>query len=155
MSTRTLVVCVGNALAGDDAAGCLVFEALRGTSLDPGSRIELLALAGIELVEQLAGEDKLIVVDAVHLGATIGTIHLVDWRELPAARPAISAHGVGLREALEVTRLLYPERLPREALLLGIEGRNFDELGTAASAEVVDAVTRAAQILRAQIGCEP
>jgi hydrogenase maturation protease len=84
----------------------------------------------------------------VQLGAAPGTVHVVRWSELPAPDGAVSAHGIGVREAVEVTRLIFPERAPRNALLVGIEGQQFDRLGEPMSPQVADAIPRAvAQVL--------
>lgn len=145
---RALVVCIGNSLVADDAAGGEVHRALASAELPPGVTLRWLATGGMNLVDELAGEDLLIVVDAVQLGAAPGTVHVKRWTDLPAPDGAVSAHGIGVREAVEVTRLLFPERAPRDALLVGIEGRQFDRLGEPMSPQVADAIPRAvAQVL--------
>jgi hydrogenase maturation protease len=151
-----LVVCVGNALVGDDAVGCAVHAALAARPLPSGVRLELLALGGLRLLDLLEGEARLVVVDAVQLGAPAGTVHLLRWAELPPPTTATTSHGVGLREAMEVGRRLSPERMPGEALLVGIEGRVFDEVGGAMTPAVAAAVERAAALaLAAAAGAAP
>jgi len=126
MST-VLVVCVGNSLVGDDGVGPAVFEALSSVTLPESVRSELLGVGGISLLEQLEGESLLIVVDAVELGSPTGTIHVLDWDDLPGPTGApISAHDLGIRDALEIGRRVCPERLPLSVRLVGIEGRGFE-----------------------------
>jgi len=145
---RALVVCIGNSLVADDAVGGEVHRALAAIALPPGVTLRWLATGGMNLVDELAGEDLLIVVDAVQFGTTPGTVHVRRWTELPAPDGAVSAHGIGVREAVDVIRLLFPERAPRDALLVGIEGRQFDRLGEPLSPQVADAIPRAvAQVL--------
>lgn len=141
MNKRILVVCIGNELVADDGVGWTVFQALQKCLLPERVRLTFLGLGGIDLLEELDGEDLLVVVDAVQLGAQPGTVHRLGWQELPQApgRP-VSGHGIGVREALEIGARLYPQRLPRETLLLGIEGRCFDRLGQGLSPEVASAV---------------
>ncbi len=138
---KSLVACVGNDLIADDAAGCAVFERLQGESLPAGTRVELLGVGGLGLLEQLAGEPLLIVVDAVQFGAPVGTVHVLDWEQLPLAkRPAASVHGIGVREAIDIGRQLEPDRCPEQVLVVGIEGACFDEIGKAMSPAVADAI---------------
>lgn len=142
--TRTLIVCLGNALAADDGAGAAVFTVFERSRLPEGTRLHFLGLGGINLLEELAGEERLIVVDAVQLGAPPGTVHVLSWEQLPslALRP-VSGHGIGIREAVEVGRKLYPERMAQEIYLVGIEGQCFDQLTERLTAEVAAAIPAA------------
>lgn len=145
-----LVVCIGNSLVGDDAAGCAVFDALSELPAPPsGVRLYSLGLGGIALLDVVAGEELLIAVDAVSFGAPAGTIHVLDWDRIPQARgQAVSVHGIGLREAVEVGTMICPERMPRRVLLIGIEGTAFEGLGSPMTREVRDAVPVAAKIIQ-------
>ena len=104
----------------------------------------LLGLGGMDLLGEIDGEELLIVVDAVQLGSAPGTVHLLSWEQLPAmaARP-VSGHGIGVREAIEVARRLYPEKVPAKIFLVGIEGACFDQLGTGLTEDVAAAVPAA------------
>src|SRR5574340_471627 len=142
---RALVACVGNSLAGDDAAGAAVYDRLARRPA-PGVRLAYMGLGGISLLEHLGGEPLLVVVDAVQFGAAPGSVHVLPLAKVPAADgPAVSAHGIGLREALEVGSLLYPGEMPHEAVLVGIEGRCFDALGARMTQAIARAVPRAAR----------
>lgn len=149
MATAT-VLCIGNALAGDDGAGAAVYQELRERQLPAGVRLKFLGLGGIDLLEELTGENVLVVVDAVQLGAACGRVHVLAWNQLPAmtVRP-VSGHGIGVKEAIEVGRRLYPERMPEKIWLVGIEGQCFDQLGVKLSPEVSASVPTAAdEVLR-------
>jgi len=79
-----------------------------------------------------------------------GFVHVLDWQAIPALGPRpVSGHGIGIREAIEVGRRLYPERIPTNIYLIGIEGKCFNQLGQRLSPEVAAAVPRAVdQLLR-------
>lgn len=142
-ATQALVVCIGNELVADDAVGHAVFTQLAAQGLPGNVRLEYCGVGGIALLELLTGQEELmIVVDAVQLGDPIGTVRLWSWDELPVLEgsSAISAHGIGLKDTLVIGRTLYPERMPRQILLVGVEGRCFDQLGSAMSPEVAAAV---------------
>jgi hydrogenase maturation protease len=129
---RTLVVGVGNAARGDDAAGLLAARRLGGVELegDPST-----------LVDLLDGADEAVVIDAVRSGAAPGTVHrFVVGDAPPAAMPrGASTHLLGLAEALELARVL--GRLPRRATVYGIEGSRF-AVGDAVSPAVAAAIDR-------------
>jgi len=149
--TSTLVCCIGNELVADDAVGCAVYEALRTQSLPPSTTLTYLALGGLNLLDRLEGDERaLIVVDAVHFGAPPGTVHCLEWDQLPLpVGAAVSAHALGLREAIEVGQLICPGKLPPTIVLVGIEGRCFDQLGAPMTPETAAAVEPAAQRVRA------
>jgi hydrogenase maturation protease len=146
---RSLVLCVGNDLVADDAVGCHVYDRLQSSALPPGTRVKLLGLGGLSILDHLEGEENLIVVDAVSFGAPAGTVHLLAWDDLPGvyATP-VSLHGIGLREAIEVGKRLTPEAMPQRVWLIGIEGHCFDLVGEPPSPEVVAAVGPAVDQVR-------
>lgn len=144
-SSRVLVICIGNALAADDGAGSAVYEELRRSRLPDGVRLLFLGLGGVDILEHLDGEEALLVVDAVQLGGEPGTVHVLDWTDIPEMGPRpVSGHGIGVREAIELGKRLYPEKMPQKISLVGIEGLCFDQLGVDLTDKVREAVPRAA-----------
>jgi len=149
----TLVVCIGNELVADDAVGYEVFRTLQGMELPAAARLEYVGVGGIALLDRLTGdEDGMIVIDAVQFGAPAGTIHCLSWDELPeSGNAAISAHGIGLRETIEVGRMLCPEKLPQSILLVGIEGRCSNQMREFMTPATADAVQGAAECVKQQV----
>jgi hydrogenase maturation protease len=143
--STALVVCLGNDLVADDGAGCAVFERLNASELPVGTRLVRLGLGGLALLEYLQTDSLLVVVDAVQLGAKVGTVHVMGWEDLPrAVGAAVSSHGIGIREALDVAGILQPETMPLRVVLVGIEGACFDQLGGPLTPQVAIAVEEAA-----------
>ena len=148
-----LVVCAGNDLAADDGAGLAVCDRLSRERLPEEVVIERAGCIGIGLLDRLNGQRLLVVVDAVRFGALPGTVHVLDWVSLPgAAQAAVSAHGLHLREAVEVARRLDPASAPRRAVLVGIEGSCFDRLGAGLTPAVAAAVEGAARAVLRLVG---
>ena len=147
---RVLIVCIGNELAADDGVGRAVYELLLEQPLPDKVRLTFLGLGGIDLLEELAGEELLIVVDGVQLGSPAGTVHRLGWDQLPATSPRpVSGHGIGIREALGIGTILYPERVPQNIYLVGIEGSCFNRLGGGLTAAVARAVPEAVAVIMA------
>jgi hydrogenase maturation protease len=139
------VVCVGNRLRGDDAAGLEVASHLRGTL--PGD-VEITEREGEPtlLIDAWDGADALWVVDAVSSGSGPGTVHRLDAgeRPLPPDPFRASTHHVSLAETIELARVL--GRLPARTIVYGIEAASF-AIGepltpavAAAAATVADAI---------------
>lgn len=151
----TIVICIGNALAADDGAGWAVYKKLSESRVPSGVRLKFLGLGGIDLLDELEGEEQLIVVDAVQFGEKPGTVHTLGWDELPVTemRP-VSGHGIGIREAVEVGRKLSPHKIPNHIILVGVEGECFDQLREELSPAVAVAIPLAVREVQRLLGLE-
>ncbi len=144
--SRVLVACIGTDLVADDGVGPAVYERLAAGPLPAGVRIALLGVGGLSLLDALRGERILLVVDAVRFGAPPGTIHVLDWETIPGAPGLpVTAHGIGVREAIDIGRLIGDRRVPDKVTLVGVEGRRFDGIGEPMGPEVAAAVPPAAR----------
>jgi hydrogenase maturation protease len=153
-----LVIGVGNAARGDDAAGPLAASRLAEAS-QPGVNVRALGGEAGELIEAWRGREAVILIDAVVTGqAPAGTIHRWDASDrMPAVEfRQTSSHAFGLGQAIELARAL--GRLPRRVIVYGVEGTRFG-LGdpptpavTTAVQEVVQAVRREAERLLKETG---
>jgi hydrogenase maturation protease len=100
----------------------------------------------MDLLDELDGEELLIVVDAVQFGAQPGSVHLLDWESIPTTeiRP-VSGHGIGVKEALQVCGKLYPEKAAARVYLVGVEGKCFDQVGAGLTPEVLEGLPAAVE----------
>lgn len=152
MKGEVLIVCIGNDLVADDGVGHAIYYELRRRELATTTRLRLLGLGGMAMLGEFEGERLLIVVDAVQFGAQPGTIHVLGWDDLPESTSHVSCHGIGIREAIEVSQRLYPEKTPEQVYLVGLEGICFDQLGGGLSPEVAANVTAAASVVEELVG---
>lgn len=122
--TRTIVIGVGNALRGDDAAGVAVAERLR-TRVPEGVEVVACDEEPSRLMEAWEGADRVVLVDSVSSGAEPGTLHRFDADDdaIPARTFRSSTHAIGIAETIELARAL--GRLPRRVRVYGIEGGGF------------------------------
>lgn len=141
---RTIIVCIGNELIADDAVGFEIYNRLAGC----GVRLEYCSVGGIDMLPLLDGETDMVVVDAVQFGTVPGTVHVIPWDSLPRSSSAISAHGLGLRETIEIGAILYPQQMPERITLVGVEGRCFNRTREFMTAEVQDAIDTAVLAVR-------
>lgn len=121
---QTLVVGIGNAWRGDDAAGLLVAHALRARELPD---VTVVDAAGVDtdLIDLWQDAGRVILVDAVVSGAAPGTVHCFDLShdDLPATHAFCSTHALDLAAVVELARVL--DRLPAELWVFGIEATDF------------------------------
>jgi len=135
---EVLVIGVGNALRGDDAAGMLAVKLMRERN-SPSIYVTEHDGEGASLMETWTGERTVIVVDAAWSDSPPGTIERFDATQqpLPGKLFQRSTHAFGLHEAVELSRAL--NRLPRRLIIYGIRAKSF-EIGAPMSDHVEKAV---------------
>ncbi|WP_163648790.1 hydrogenase maturation protease [Modicisalibacter sp. 'Wilcox'] len=146
---RTLVIGIGNPERGDDAAGLAVAAWLAGRL--PES-VAILTHDGeaTSLLTLLGQASAVYLVDACVSGVPAGTIRRFDVTAAPLPREsfAVSTHGLGLADAIELARAL--DQLPAPSVVYAIEGRTF-EPGASLSPAVGEAIARVGDRLRAEL----
>ncbi|MDW8104612.1 MAG: hydrogenase maturation protease [Armatimonadota bacterium] len=135
---NTLLIGVGNPYRQDDAAGIAVVRRLRQR---PPKQVDCMECPGdlTTLIETWRGYEKVIVVDAMSSGRSVGEVVRFDLSQqpLPTDVRFFSTHAMGLGEVIELARRL--QRLPPQLVVYGIEGKHFGE-GEGLSPEVAKAV---------------
>lgn len=143
--TNVVVIGIGNLYRSDDAAGRVVAQKLRSESLD---RVRILEESGegASLMDAWRDAEFVILIDAVHSGATPGTVHRLDAkaRPIPSNFFHCSTHAFSVAEAVELARAL--GQLPPRLIVYGIEGKDFTS-GEGLSPEVADAAEQVAKTI--------
>jgi hydrogenase maturation protease len=145
--SRAVVIGVGNALRGDDAAGLHVARRLRGRGL-PG--VHEASGETASLMELWQGAEVVLLADAAQSGAAAGSVSRLDVSEraLPAAFLHCSTHAFGVAEAVELARSL--GTLPPRVIVFGIEGAGFEH-DAALSPAVEAGVAKAVEMIVAEL----
>jgi len=134
---------------GDDQAGWQAIAILERRPGLPGRFVKI--TEGTQLIDELLGCRRLIVVDASRGGPLIGAITRFAWPDPGIIRyHNHSSHSVGLCNALELAERL--GRLPPNVEVFGIEIRSYRPLDEI-SAEVAQSVAEVAEIVAAEL-CE-
>jgi hydrogenase maturation protease len=95
------VLCLGNPWHGDDGFGHHVFRRLQDLhGLPAGVELVDAGVAGLNALRWLDGCAKAVFVDAVHVGARVGTVHRLDASELEPPGDELSLHELGLASML-------------------------------------------------------
>lgn len=149
MTSPLVVIGFGNRLRGDDGAGLVVAEHLRGRL--PAATVLELETVPLDLFTRWTAESEVVLVDAALGGSAPGTVHRFDAREepLPAELFRLSTHAGGLAEAVELARAL--SCLPARLVVFAIEGATFEH-GARISEAVARAVLRVASCVSAECG---
>lgn len=150
--TRHILVGVGNELRGDDAAGLQVARRVR--QLATGRRLREAEIWESDadvtrLLEAFTCGSDVVLVDAVAPDGHPGRITCWSVDSLLQQRPALSSHGLGVLEAIELGREL--GSMPQNLEVYGIEAVTF-VAGRPLSPPVSEAVLRLANRLSRSLG---
>jgi hydrogenase maturation protease len=146
---RTLVLGLGNELAGDDAVGLLVARVVK-EELDGVADVAESSASGLALIEEFAGYDRAVVVDSIRTGRhPPGTITEMTLTEVGRV-VAPSLHHAGLPEMAAVARRL-GLRFPDETKVLAVEVVDPYTIGAPLSQAVADSVPELARCVREQV----
>ncbi len=134
----TRIIGIGNQARGDDGVGLVAAARLRELLPDTVA-VHQHSRDGASLILLWEPGDDVILIDAVMSGAAPGTLHERDLlaSPLPAGMTAVTTHALGIREGVELARLMH--RLPASLRFIGVEGRDFG-LGQGLSAAVTSAL---------------
>ena len=145
-----LVIGLGNALRGDDAAGLLVARRVRAARPE----LDVIEHQGepVSLLGTWERRPSVFLVDAIGGAGTVaGTVRRFDAAASPLPVTAFggrSTHALSLADTIELARTL--GRLPGQVTVLGIEGEGF-ALGKPPSPAVLDAVARVTAAIVAEV----
>jgi hydrogenase maturation protease len=116
-----LVMGLGNLLMSDDGLGSRVISELE-TRFAPRAGVILLdgGTLGLDLLPRLEGIDRLLIIDALQMGAEPGAVFRLEGEEVPRAfANKLSVHQMGLQDLLAVAEL--QGHLPAELVVIGAQ----------------------------------
>jgi len=143
------VICCGNIMASDDGIGPVIAKELQSLCLPDNVDVLDAGTPGLALLDMILGVRKVIIVDAMISGKKPGTIRELNLDQLKASRkmPAISLHDLPLTEALGIARKVYPEKMPDELVMIGIEVESIVKPNIGLTKSVEEAVPKAVEMI--------
>ena len=124
----TIIGC-GNLNRCDDAVGVIVAQKLQQHLTQqplPHVQIYDCGTAGMEVMFQARGSQKLIIVDASHTGSDIGAIFKIPGKELAALpEPSYNLHDFRWDNALAAGRQIFKDEFPQDVTVYLIEAANL------------------------------
>jgi len=121
-----LVLGLGNALMNDDAVGVRAIEALRERYTFPAD-VQLVdgGTLGLDLLPFLEGVERLLIIDAIDMGAMPGDLFRLAGEEVPRAFASkLSVHQMGVQDLLAVAEL--QGHVPGELVVHGMQPASID-----------------------------
>lgn len=140
---RVVVLGIGNTIMSDEGVGVHAVEALRRAFILPDF-VEIIdgGTSSMELLDDLADLDLLLVVDAVNAGKPEGTlVRLADSQVPVFFRSKLSPHQIGLSDVM--ASLEFVDQFPKHMVVIGVQAEKFDlglEMSPLIAARVPDLV---------------
>jgi hydrogenase maturation protease len=146
---KILIIGIGNADRGDDAAGLTIARQLKEYT-NAETRIIEQGGENATLIEHWQKAVNVFLLDAVSGSGKIGTIYRFEAHDnpIPAKFFNHSTHAFGVAEAIELARALH--QLPKRLIVYGVEGKNYTP-GAGLSSEVEKAVPQVVHRVRREI----
>jgi len=118
---RILVIGVGNPLLGDDGVGNYVAKLVK-ERMPQGLNVDIkeVSASGIELVEEIMGYDKAIIVDAVATNGTVGAIRRLKPEQLKNTVHFTAPHFLNFASALEFGKNFAAASMPKRVKIYGV-----------------------------------
>jgi hydrogenase maturation protease len=137
---KTLILGLGNPILSDDGVGHCVARELEGRLDRQGVSVQETSIAGLGLLDLLAGYDRAIIIDAIQtVGGEAGQIYRLDPEAFDATRHASSAHDVNFATALELGDKL-GLALPQQIVVFAIEAADTSTFSEECTPEVRRAI---------------
>lgn len=142
---RPLIVGFGNVLYGDDGIGEVVIEKLKESKRIEQNDIVFAGTDGLILFELVKKGRPLIIVDAVKMGASPGTIRRfeLDSVRLNTLTGNLSTHYFGLSEFMSLVR---GSEGPGEITVIGVEPKRCQS-GDSMSEEVKKSINKVVELV--------
>lgn len=146
---NTLVLGIGNVLLRDEGVGVHVVRALEEAELPNGVETLDGGTSGADLIDWIAGRDKVIVVDATSADGRPGTVYRLSVEDLIRKTASLgSLHEFGFLETYLMARQL--GCAPREVVIFGVEPADI-EFGLELSASVRAQLPRVVELVLKEV----
>jgi hydrogenase maturation protease len=145
---RTLILCVGNESISDDGIGARIGHVLQSLPLPVDIQVEVVSRLHLDLLDQLAEVDHLVIVDGLTAEAEPGTCTVVDVTEHSAAVVASGCcHPRDIADVIHLAREVSPEGVACAITIGGVRIEYQDRYGAGFSRAVLSAVPRIVDLL--------
>jgi len=146
---RVRVLGIGNVLRGDDGIGVRVVERLLSEGVPVGIEVYDMGTAGLDLALVVDDVEHIVIVDAVRLNATPGTVRWFRHDEMMTEEHCTmrSSHGLGIAQAISLAEHLGARPT---FWICGIQPASID-YSLELSQEVSCGVSEAAALIRQKV----
>jgi len=132
----TLIFGLGNPILSDDGVGVKVAQQLK-EHLNSSKNIDVRwgSLSGLRILDEVAGYDKVIIIDAAKMGAKVGKVYRLHLDEFNNAIHLTSPHTINIPTSIYIGKRL-GFKMPQEIVIYGIEVKEIKKFSDTLSNEI-------------------
>ncbi|MCS7203462.1 MAG: hydrogenase maturation protease [Thermodesulfovibrio sp.] len=143
---KTIVVGIGNPNFRDDGVGLKIVEHFEGL-VDT----VMLMNPDFKVLDKILGYDRAIIVDGVKSGQQPGTIVELDPLNTFKNIYASGTHNITLFEVIRVGYTLFPDEMPKEIKIIGVEVEDVETLSGECSPKVREAIPKVVEKIKSYL----
>jgi hydrogenase maturation protease len=131
---KTIILGFGNPILTDDAVGIRIAGELEREF--PDITVEATSEAGLAILENITGYDKLVIIDSIKTGkGKPGELYKLELEDLMPRSDFSSSHGLDIATAFKLgEKLGYP--LPRQVSIYAVEVKDNSTFGEECTPEI-------------------
>ena len=146
---KTLILGIGNPLLGDDGIGFHIAQELANEIKDENIDVKDTCVDGLNLLELIAGYDKVIIIDAIMTedGEVGGIYRLRPENFVETVHPTTSPHNANLATAIEIGKKFLAGQMPGEIVVFAVNIQEVTEFTEEMTEKIKEAVPRAVNLV--------
>ena len=147
---RVVVIGIGNIILGDEGVGVHILNKLRQEKIP--EQVELIegGVGGIALLNFIKGAELALFIDAL-AGTKPGNVHRFTRDDLEGKIKTMlhpmSLHDIGLAEMIKIGNTLYPDEMPKEIVIYGVEITKLQTYSTKLSKKISATVNKVVKLI--------
>lgn len=145
------IIGCGNLLRGDDGIGIWVLRELEKYPLPQEVELVDMGTRGMDILFQLEGAQKVIIIDAVMSGGEPGAIYRMKREDLGKSNVNfLSLHDLNWQDGLALAEKTLGKNFPREVLMVGVEIENL-KMGIGLTRPVKDSLPSVVNLIQKEL----
>ncbi len=151
---KILALGIGNPILGDDGIGFYVAQELANKVKDANIDVKDASTNGLNLLELIAGYDKVIIVDAIKTeNGEVGRIYKLRPEDfVNTVHLATSPHDTNLATAIKIGNELLAERMPNEIVIFAVEIEEVIKFTEEMTEKVKETIPKVVNLVLGEIG---
>ena len=146
-----LILGVGNLLLKDEGVGVHVARRLMEMDLPPHVEVVDGGTAGLDLIDDIEGRQKVVFVDTVRGGSAPGTVYRMTMDDVEDEPEALlSLHDIDVPYLLRTADLMGVDK-PGEIVVIGVEPKDMESASLELSQEIEAKVPRLIELVMKEI----
>jgi len=139
------IIGIGNLTRMDDGIAIKIIQELQQRNMPFNIKVSDLGTGGIDIILALEGWKKGIIIDAIDI-PKLKPGEIIEFNVTKNSIPEInglsSSHGIDALAALKLAYTLDEYTLPEEIIIIGIQIKTYEGIGTEISKEVLEAIPK-------------